>query len=76
MPAPTLRRSVRSGRRVRRRRADAQIDDLDGITIGYPDWWMNIRPSNTEPLLRLNVEGNTKALMERHRDEALALIRS
>jgi phosphomannomutase len=55
---------------------DAQIDHLDGITISYPDWWMNVRPSNTEPLLRLNVEGDTKALMEKHRDEALALIRS
>ncbi len=55
--------------------ADAQIDHLDGVTIGYPDWWMNVRPSNTEPLLRLNVEGDTLALMERHRDEALALIR-
>jgi phosphomannomutase len=56
--------------------ADGQIDHLDGVTIQYPDWWMNVRPSNTEPLLRLNVEGDTKESMERHRDEALALIRS
>ncbi|MBV8688750.1 MAG: phosphomannomutase/phosphoglucomutase [Candidatus Eremiobacteraeota bacterium] len=55
---------------------DAQIDHLDGVTIQYPHWWMNVRPSNTEPLLRLNVEGDTKELMEKHRDEALALIRS
>ena len=55
---------------------DADIDHLDGVTISYPSWWMNIRPSNTEPLLRLNVEGDTKALMEQHRDEVLALIRS
>jgi phosphomannomutase len=55
--------------------ADAQIDQLDGITISYPDWWMNVRASNTEPLIRLNVEGDTPALMEQHRDEALALIR-
>ncbi len=55
---------------------DAQIDHLDGVTIQYPNWWMNVRPSNTEPLLRLNVEGDTKELMEQHRDEALALIRS
>ena len=54
---------------------DAQIDHLDGLTISYPAWWMNIRPSNTEPLLRLNVEGDTKALMEQKRDEALAIIR-
>jgi phosphomannomutase len=56
--------------------ADAQIDHLDGVTISYPNWWMNVRPSNTEPLLRLNVEGDTEALMAQHRDEALALIRS
>ena len=54
---------------------DAEIDHLDGVTISYPDWWLNVRASNTEPLLRLNVEGDTKALMEQHRDEALALIR-
>ncbi|MDQ2864969.1 MAG: phosphomannomutase/phosphoglucomutase [Candidatus Eremiobacteraeota bacterium] len=54
---------------------DAQIDHLDGITIAYPHWWMNVRASNTEPLLRLNVEGDTKELMEQHRDEALAIIR-
>ncbi len=61
---------------IEARYQDAQIDHLDGVTISYPDWWMNVRPSNTEPLLRLNVEGDTKELMERHRDEALALIRS
>ena len=55
--------------------ADARIDHLDGVTISYPHWWMNVRPSNTEPLLRLNVEGDTQELMEQHRDEALALIR-
>jgi phosphomannomutase len=55
--------------------ADAQVDRLDGLTLRYPTWWMNIRASNTEPLLRLNVEGDTRALMEQHRDEALALIR-
>ena len=55
---------------------DAKIDHLDGLTISYPHWWMNIRPSNTEPLLRLNVEGDTRELMEQHRDEALALIRA
>ncbi|MEO9170300.1 MAG: phosphomannomutase/phosphoglucomutase [Candidatus Baltobacteraceae bacterium] len=60
---------------IQDRYADAQIDHLDGVTIAYPNWWMNVRASNTEPLLRLNVEGDTKALMEQHRDEALALIR-
>jgi phosphomannomutase len=52
------------------------VDRLDGLTISFPDWWLNVRPSNTEPLLRLNVEGDTKALMEQHRDEVLALIRA
>ncbi len=60
---------------IEERYSDAEIDHLDGVTIAYPHWWMNVRPSNTEPLLRLNVEGDTKELMERHRDEALALIR-
>jgi len=55
--------------------AEGAIDHLDGVTIQYPDWWMNVRPSNTEPLLRLNVEGDTAELMARHRDEALDLIR-
>ena len=55
---------------------DGTIDHLDGVTVSYPNWWLNVRKSNTEPLLRLNVEGDTQQLMEQHRDEALALIRS
>jgi phosphomannomutase len=43
---------------------DGQIDYLDGITIGYKDWWLNCRPSNTEPLLRLNVEARTRPLLD------------
>jgi len=59
------------------RYADArEIDYLDGITIQYDDWWCNIRPSNTEPLLRLNVEADDATLLEKQRDELLALIRS
>ena len=57
------------------RYADATIDHLDGVTIAHRDWWMNVRPSNTEPLLRLNLEADTKDLMERRCDEALAIIR-
>ena len=53
----------------------AEIDHLDGITVGYPTWWFNVRPSNTEPLLRLNLEANTYEEMERRRDEVLRLIR-
>ena len=51
------------------------VDHLDGITVDYGDWWFNVRPSNTEPLLRLNVEANNRALMEQKRDELLAFIR-
>ncbi|HZU03269.1 MAG TPA: phosphomannomutase/phosphoglucomutase [Ktedonobacteraceae bacterium] len=52
------------------------VDHMDGLTVEYPDWWFSVRGSNTEPLLRLNVEANTKALMEEKRDELLAFIRS
>jgi phosphomannomutase len=47
-----------------RRYADGQADRLDGVTIGYKDWWFNCRPSNTEPLLRLNVEAKTPELLQ------------
>jgi phosphomannomutase len=53
-----------------------EIDHLDGVTVQYADWWFNVRPSNTEPLLRLNVEADTRALMEEKRDELLTKIRS
>ena len=55
--------------------ASGEQDWLDGLTVQYKDWWLNVRPSNTEPLLRLNVEGDTRELMEKGRDEALAVIR-
>jgi phosphomannomutase len=48
---------------------------MDGVSVEYPDWHFNVRPSNTEPLLRLNLEGRTVELMERKRDEVIALIR-
>jgi phosphomannomutase len=51
------------------------VDHLDGITVDYGDWWFNVRPSNTEPLLRLNVEAKSRRLMEQKRDELLAFIR-
>lgn len=50
-------------------------DDLDGVTVVAATWWFNLRPSNTEPLLRLNVEGNDETTMRRVRDDVLALIR-
>ncbi|MEU5363521.1 phosphomannomutase/phosphoglucomutase [Streptomyces sp. NPDC005925] len=52
------------------------LDELDGLTVTATDWWFNVRPSNTEPLLRLNVEARDETLMAKVRDEALAIIRS
>jgi len=51
------------------------IDDLDGMTVTAPTWWFNLRPSNTEPLLRLNVEADDQSTLDRVRDEVLAIIR-
>ena len=58
------------------KREGAGIDHLDGLTVEHADWWFNVRPSNTEPLLRLNVEGVDEATMAPVRDEVLDLIRS
>ncbi len=52
------------------------VDILDGLTIDYGNWWFNVRPSNTEPLLRLNLEAKDKTLLDQKRDEVLAFIRS
>jgi len=56
--------------------ADGHQYELDGLSVEYPDWHFNVRPSNTEPLLRLNLEAKTPQLMEQKRDEVLALIRA
>ncbi len=59
------------------RYADAEIAHLDGVSVDYPDWHFNVRPSNTEPLLRLCLESLvSREDMERRRDEVLALIRA
>ena len=52
-----------------------EVDHLDGLTVNGDSWWFNVRASNTEPLLRLNVEAKTQARMEKIRDEVLATIR-
>ena len=52
------------------------IDELDGLTVDGDTWWFNVRASNTEPLLRLNVEAKSEAQMVNLRDELLALIRA
>jgi len=55
---------------------EGKISHLDGISVDADDWHFNVRPSNTEPLLRLNLEATSEDLMEKKRDEVLALIRS
>ena len=62
--------------RVRERHRDGRVGTLDGISVDYDTWHFNVRPSNTEPLLRLNLEADSREAMEKHRDEVLALIRS
>lgn len=56
--------------------ADGEADRLDGLTIHYPDWWFNLRPSNTEPLLRLNVEAANQELLDDKVKKLLEIIRS
>jgi phosphomannomutase len=51
------------------------VSHLDGISVAGDEWHFNVRPSNTEPLLRLNLEARSRELMERKRDEVLAVIR-
>jgi len=56
-------------------RPGVSTDDLDGLTVSTGSWWFNLRPSNTEPLLRLNVEADTEDTMAALRDEVLGLVR-
>ncbi|MDY6855405.1 MAG: phosphomannomutase/phosphoglucomutase [Thermodesulfobacteriota bacterium] len=56
------------------RYSDATVEHIDGLSIEYHDWRFNLRPSNTEPLLRLNLEARSKILMEKKRDEVIAFI--
>ncbi|WP_069816281.1 phosphomannomutase/phosphoglucomutase [Streptomyces sp. TP-A0874] len=56
-------------------RPETELDELDGLTVTTADWWFNLRPSNTEPLLRLNVEAREQPVVERVRDEVLAIVR-
>src|SRR5215471_9730647 len=60
---------------IEARYGDGSIAKMDGISVDYPDWHFNVRASNTEPLLRLNLEAVTPELMERKRDEVLSIIR-
>jgi phosphomannomutase len=62
--------------RLEARYRDGRISKLDGISVDYDEWHFNVRPSNTEPLLRLNLEAYSRSEMERRRDEVLAVIRA
>ena len=57
-----------------RRYSQGQVDDLDGLTVQFKDWWFNVRPSNTEPLLRLNVEAKTPELLQEKLEELKAFL--
>jgi phosphomannomutase len=61
-------------RALRDKFSDGRQDTLDGITIEYDDWWFNVRPSNTEPFLRLNLEANTRDLLEKKRAQLYAIL--
>jgi phosphomannomutase len=62
---------------IEERYSDGEISHLDGVSVDYPDWHLNVRPSNTEPLLRLNLESLvSREHMEAKRDEVLGQIRS
>ena len=63
-------------RRLRAKYSTGRVIELDGLSIEFDDWWFNVRPSNTEPLVRLNLEARTAELMARRRDEVLGLIRA
>jgi len=62
--------------RIEERFADGEMGHLDGISVDYPAWHFNVRPSNTEPLLRLNLGATSEALMEEKRDLVLSIIRA
>jgi len=61
---------------IEKRYGSGKIIKLDGLTVEFDDWWFNVRPSQTEPLLRLNVEAKTKEQMDQRVEELLAIIRS
>jgi phosphomannomutase len=61
--------------RLKDKYSDGELNELDGVRIDFKDWWFNVRGSNTEPKIRLNLEAKTKELMKNKRDEILKLIR-
>lgn len=62
-------------RRVRDAFRQNILDELDGITVEFPEWWCNVRESNTEPLLRLTIEANDRKSLQQHREHVLSIVR-
>jgi len=62
-------------RTIERHFSDGRISHLDGLSVEYENWWFSLRPSNTEPLLRLNLEANTDAAMSKHVDQVERLLK-
>lgn len=60
--------------RIKEKYSDAEIADFDGVRVDYPKWWASVRPSNTEPKLRLNMEADTEELLKEKRKEIELLI--
>ena len=69
------RAATEAVRRAFAGRPGVSMDDLDGLTVAGPDWWFNVRPSNTEPLLRLNVEASDEPTLAARREEVLRIVR-
>jgi phosphomannomutase len=61
--------------RVKAHFGDGELAMIDGVTVSYPDWWMNLRASNTEPIAKLVIEANSPALLERRKAEIVDLLR-
>ncbi len=62
-------------RGLKERYRDGKLLELDGLSVEFPDWWFNVRASNTEPLVRLNLEAKTRAVLDRRQAELLKIIR-
>jgi len=63
-------------RELKKRFNDGEIIEIDGLRVDFKDWWFNVRPSNTEPLLRLVVEAENKKLLEEKKKELAKLIKN
>ena len=61
--------------KVKERYADGKISELDGVSVEYPDYWFNLRPSNTEPLIRFTLEARSLELMQKMRDEIIGILK-